>query len=133
MKLFDSLLGIGAAVDWLKEELHARGVAVWISATCLRELATDAEAAAKSPTSTLNAHKPYARRLRDEIAVRAEFLRTWTLSDDRINSDSFSQRLAGLARKYALPRPWRLPEHVPHAARHATPTYLNWASAPTPL
>jgi hypothetical protein len=128
MKLFDSLIGVSAAVDWLKEELHVRGVEVWITATCLRELATDAEAAAKSPTSTLNAHMPYGRRLRDEIALRAEFLRTWTLSDEQIDSDSFSQRLAGLARKYALPRPWRVPESVAHAARHPTPTYLNWAS-----
>jgi len=128
MGLFDSLIGVGTATEWLKEEARTRGVEVWISAACLRELATDAEAAAKFPASTLNAHKPYGRRLREEVALRAEFLRTWTLSDDRINSDSLSQRLAGLARKYALPRPWRVPEAVAHAARHATPTYLNWAS-----
>jgi hypothetical protein len=128
MKLFESFFGAGCAVDRLKEELESRGVNVWITPAGLREFATDAEAAAESTASSLQAHLPYARRLHDQIAARADFLRTWTLSDDRINADTFSQRLAGMARKYALPRPWKVPEAVPSAARHPTPTYLNWAS-----
>jgi hypothetical protein len=129
MRFFDALFGEGCAVDRLKEELDSRQVEVRITPAGLREFAMDAEAAAKSSASSLQTHLPYARRLHEEISARADFLRTWTLSDDRISGDAFSQRLAGLARKYALPRPWRVPEPVPVPARHPTPTYLRWTSA----
>jgi len=129
MRFFDTLFGEGCAVDRLKSELDSRQVDVRITPAGLREFAMDAEVAAKSSASSLQAHLPYARRLHEEISARADFLRTWTLSDDRINTDAFSQRLAGLARKYALPRPWRVSEPVPVPARHPTPTYLNWTSA----
>lgn len=128
MRFLDLFSGEGCAVDRLKEELEARKVKVTITPAGLREFARDAEVAAQSPSSTLQAHLPYARRLREEIAARAEFLRTWTHSDDRISTDAVAQRLAGLARKYALPRPWRVPDAVPVAARNPTPTYLYWAS-----
>jgi len=129
MRFLDTFFGAGCAVDRLKEELDSRHVDVQITAAGLREFATDAEIAAKSAASSLQAHLPYARRLHEEISARADFLRTWTLSDDRINTDAFSQRLAGLARKYALPRAWRVPEALPVPARHPTPTYLRWTSA----
>ena len=130
MKFLDAFFGASCAVDLLKEELESRRVDVRMTAAGLREFAMDAEAAAKSAASTLQAHLPYARRLHEEISARADFLRTWTLSDDRINADALSQRLAGMARKYALPRAWRVPESVPVPARNPTPTYLRWASAP---
>lgn len=129
MRLLDTLFGASSAVDRLKEELATRNVDVRITTAGLREFAMDAEAAAKSPASRLQAHLPYARRLNEEISARADFLRTWTLSDDRIRTDALSQRLAGMARKYALPRAWRVTEPVPVAARHPTPTYLRWTSA----
>jgi hypothetical protein len=129
MRFFEALFGEGCAVDRLKDELDSRRVDVRITPAGLREFAMDAEAAAKSAASSLQAHLPYARRLHEEISARADFLRTWTLSDDRIDTDALSQRLAGLARKYALPRPWRVPEPVPVPARHPTPTYLRWTSA----
>lgn len=128
MRFLNLFSGAECAVDRLKEELDSRKVNVTITPAGLREFALDAEAAAKSPSSTLQAHLPYVRRLREEISARAEFLRTWTKSDDRIGTDAVGQRLAGLARKYALPRPWRVPDSVPVAARHPTPTYLYWAS-----
>jgi hypothetical protein len=130
MKFLDGLFGASCAVDRLKEELDSRRVEVRITPAGLREFAMDAEAAAKSAASTLQAHLPYARRLHEEISTRADFLRTWTLSDDRIDTDALSQRLAGMARKYALPRAWHVPEPVPVPARNPTPTYLRWASAP---
>ncbi|HEU4624388.1 MAG TPA: hypothetical protein VFS52_06490 [Steroidobacteraceae bacterium] len=129
MKFLDTLFGATSAVDLLKEALESRGVDVRITPAGLREFARDAEIAAKSTASTLQAHLPYVRRLHDEIAVRADFLRTWTLTDDRIGNDPLGQRLAGLARKFALPRAWRVPEAVPVPARHPTPTYLRWTSA----
>jgi hypothetical protein len=128
MKFLDTLFGANP-IERLKEELDSRHVDVRITAAGLREFALDAEVAAKSAVSSLQAHLPYARRLQEEISARADFLRTWTLSDDRIDTDALSQRLAGLARKYALPRAWLVPESVPVAARHPTPTYLRWTSA----
>jgi hypothetical protein len=129
MRFFD-LFGESCAVDRLKQELDSRSVDVRITPAGLREFAMDAEAAAKSPESRLQAHLPYARRLHEEIAARAEFLRTWTTSDDHVPTDNLGLRLAGIARKYALPRPWRIVDSLPVAARHPTPTYLRWTSAP---
>jgi len=129
MRFFD-LFGESCAVEHLKQELDSRSVDVRITPTGLREFAMDAEAAAKSPASRLQAHLPYARRLHEEIEARAEFLRTWTTSDDLVPTDTLGLRLAGIARKYALPRPWRIVDPRPVAARHPTPTYLRWTSAP---
>jgi hypothetical protein len=135
MKLVDSTmryaiptLGVGAR--WLREELRARDVSVRLTEACVRELVMDADAAAKLRASGLDAPKPYVSCLRHEIAARAEFLRTWTLSDDRVDlDDPCSHYLVRLARKYALPRPWRLSEPVASECQRRTPTYLNWASA----
>jgi hypothetical protein len=68
--------------------------------------------------------------LRDQILTRAEFLRIWTLSDDRIDTDGpYTEELVRLARKYALPRPWRLSEPVASESLRRTPTYGYWANA----
>ena len=128
MRFLEFFSGESCAVDRLKQELNARNVEVRIPDAGLREFALDAEDAAKMSVSSLQAHLPLARRLQEEIVARAEFLRTWTTSDERIPTDSLGLRLAGMARKYALPRPWRLSDPVPVAARHPTPTYLRWAS-----
>jgi len=86
----------------------------------------DAEAAARDAAGD----ERYAQRLRREIATRADFLRAWTRSDDRLDvSDPSVQTLVAIARKYALPRAWTLSEPTASAARNPTPTYLYWASA----
>lgn len=113
----------GIGLRWLKEELNERGVNVRLTDSCLREILEDASDAASSGDD-------YAESLRHEIVARAEFLRAWTRSDERIETnDRAGLRMTSIARKYALPRAWTL--HVPMAstAQHATPTYLNWASA----
>lgn len=138
MNLVDSTIRyaipmLGVAVRWLKEELRERGVTVRLTDPCLRELAADAEAAAKAKFGAQRADEPavtYVDRLRAEIADRAEFVRAWTQSDDGIESNAlFSEALVRIARKFALPRAWRLSEPVAAPSRHPTPTYLYWASA----
>jgi hypothetical protein len=119
----------GVGVRWLREELSARGVSVRLTEACLREFAMDADAAARIETSVGDAHEPYARSLRRQLAARAEFLRAWTRSDDRLDDvDPSVQRLTSIARKYALPRAWTLSEPMVSVCRQPTPTYLYWAS-----
>lgn len=103
-------------LQWLRAELRERGVGIQLTDACLRELIRDAKVDATS-----------ASRLREEIAARARFVQVWTQSDARIDASQW--RLLDLARKYALPRPWRLSEPVAVPARRPTPIYLRWASA----
>ena len=105
MKLLDSLVrkATFSPVHVLREELSLRGVTVPMTDTSLREFASEPGA--------------------------ADFLEMWTLTDQSPAADENSRRLLQLARKYALPRPWKLSVPVASAARHPTPTYLNWASA----
>ena len=134
MTLIDSTLRyaipmFGVGTRWLKDELRARGVSVRVTEACLRELLADAHAAANA-ASHAEATDTYVIRLRREITKRAEFLKTWTLSDDSTGLDAtFGDHLSQIARKHALPRPWRLSEPVASECLHPTPTYLYWARA----
>jgi hypothetical protein len=133
MRLVDSTMRLaiptlGVGVRWLKEELRARSVSVRLTDACLRELVMDAEAAVRVESSATSTAGPYVERLRRQIASRAEFLRTWTLSDERIDlDDPLCERLVGIARRYALPRPWKLSEPVVSECPRRTPSYLYWA------
>ncbi len=118
---------LGIATRWLKEELDARGVRTPLIEACLRELVTDAESNAKLTTGATEAGVTYSASLRSELAARAEFLRQWTLSDDPIAPGN--ERLVRIARKFALPRPWKLSDPVASECPRRVPTYLNWASA----
>ena len=140
MKLVDSTIryaipAFGIATRWLREELTVRGVKILLTEACLKELVTDAASAVTLPDAALRAAGSqsggsYAACLRLEIAARAEFLRLWTQSDDPIDpSDDARERLVRVARKFALPRPWRLSEPVASECQRRTPSYLHWASA----
>jgi hypothetical protein len=118
---------LGIATRWLKEELEARGVKTPLAEACVKELVVDAESVAKLGRHGVDASASYAGSLRAELAARAEFLRQWTLSDDPIAPGS--QPLVRIARKFALPRPWKLSDPVASECRRRVPTYLNWASA----
>jgi len=132
MNLRDSLLSFATptiALPWLQEALARRAVNVRIVRACLREFVLDANAAARKladgPTG-----RSYMACLREQIEIRAEFIRIWTLSDDRISAhDQTYERLVRIARNYALPRPWKLSVPVAYESRGGTPTYLYWASA----
>ena len=135
MNLLDSTMQLaipafGLSSRWLRDELQARGVTVHVTEAGLRELAADAESAARLPPASGEVEQPYADRLRHQVALRADFIRAWTLSDDAVDiDDALSEHLVKIARKYALPRAWRLTEPVATPSLHPTPTYLYWASA----
>jgi hypothetical protein len=132
MNLFDTTMqhvlpAFGVGLRWLKEELQARQVNVPLTDASLRELVADAEAAARLPAP--GKAQPYKSRLRHELAERADFVRAWTLSDDRVDLDErYAGQLVRIAHKYALPRAWRLSEPHAEPSRRPTPTYLYWAS-----
>jgi hypothetical protein len=96
------------AARLLREQLSAEGVSVWLSAGCLAELARIASAAA---ARTRQADESYESCLRREILTHARFIREWTSSDKKFDQTQWSE-LVSIARKYALPRSWRLCESV---------------------
>ena len=118
---------LGIATRWLKEELEARGVKTPLTVSCLKEFVTDAQSQPQHATTEAEVPASYATYLRAQLAARAEFLRQWTLSDDRIGPGSES--LVRIARNFALPRPWKLSEPVASESTRRAPAWLNWASA----
>jgi hypothetical protein len=72
----------------------------------------------------------YLDVLREEIVARAEFIHRWTGSDERIDAsvDTLAS-LVRIARKYALPRPWKVTEPVAAQCTRRAPSYWHWASA----
>jgi Protein of unknown function (DUF3562) len=101
----------------LRDELIAEGVSVWLSAGCLEEFATIASTAA---ARTRQADEPYMWCLRREIVTRARFVREWTSSDKSFEQTQWGE-LVSVARKYALPRPWKLFEAVATVRGHTCP------------
>lgn len=89
----------------LKEELRAQGIRVPLTESYLRDLVIDADASARQTAPSKEISHTYVSRFRAAIRARAEFVRAWTLSDDRIDSDAaFNDRMIKLAHAYALPR-----------------------------
>jgi hypothetical protein len=101
----------------LRDELIAEGVSVWLSAGCLEEFATIASTAA---ARTRQADEPYMWCLQREIVTRARFVREWTSSDKSFEQTQWGE-LVSVARKYALPRPWKLFEAVATVRGHTCP------------
>jgi len=120
MKLLDSAIDylvpkFTNATRMLKEQLTAQGVSVWVSPGCLEEFAKIASLAAARRRQP---HEPYISCLRPEIVTHARFIREWTSSDKSFDQTQWGE-LVSVARKYALPRPWRLFETA--ASVHAGP------------
>jgi hypothetical protein len=130
MRLIDSLkrlalLESGSAVEWLRDELRMRGVSVPITEACLRAFLNDADAAARQVSG-----RAYESALKQQIAVRAEFLKTWTGSDEPMDAGDVARgQLIAIARQYALPRPWKLSEPVVVRSPRRIPHYFHWARA----
>jgi hypothetical protein len=93
-----------SAKRMLKKQLSAEGVSVWVSGGCLAEFARIASAAA---ARIRQANEPYRSCLQREIVTRSRFIREWTSSDQKFDEAQWGE-LVSIARKYALPRPWRL-------------------------
>jgi hypothetical protein len=112
VKVLDSLIGsfvpkLTNATRMLKEQLRADGVGVWVSAGCLAEFARIASLAA---TRTRLVDESYESCLRREIATHSRFIREWTSSDEKF--DPTRGELISIARRFALPRAWRVTEAV---------------------
>jgi hypothetical protein len=112
VKVLDSLIGsfvpkLTNATRMLKEQLRADGVGVWVSAGCLAEFARIASLAA---ARTRQGDESYESCLRREIVTHSRFIREWTSSDEKF--DPTRGELISIARRFALPRAWRVSEAV---------------------
>jgi hypothetical protein len=133
MKGFDSIarlfvLALGLGLRWLREELHAARVNTRLTDGCLMELLRDADAAVSR--SSTNSEQSYVERLRAELAMRASFIQRWTGSDEKLSvcDEESLQTLVRIARKYALPRRWKLSDPVVVEYRRTVPSYLQWTN-----
>jgi hypothetical protein len=127
IRLCAPTLGVGRR--WLKELLGELGVKIRVSEGCLQDLVNDADAATRCRLSASAERQSYLSCLREELASRAEFVRRWTFSDERIDSSDLRfETLVRIARNYALPRPWKLSDPVATTSERRQPYYWRWAS-----
>ncbi|HEY3786852.1 MAG TPA: hypothetical protein VGL55_16360 [Steroidobacteraceae bacterium] len=131
MKLLDSLVRVfvltqGTGLRWLREELAALKIGIPITDGCLAEFVRAADEAASAVTGS---GRRYVEELRRQLALRARFIQRWTGSDDTIaaKDEESVQTLVRIARKYALPRRWKLSEPVVVEYRRTRPSYWTWA------
>lgn len=123
-----AVLTLGTGLRWLREELRASHVSIRLTDGCLTELLRDADAAVLRAGP--NKVQPYVERLRKELALRANFIRRWTDSDEKLaalEAESL-QGLVRIARKYALPRRWKLSDPVVVEYRRTVPSYSQWTN-----
>jgi len=135
MKLLDSgirvfTLAQGTGVRWLKEELSSLSVKIPLSEGCLEELVRDADGAAWQTVATSTGETSYLTQLRQQLREEATLVQRWTGTDDKIAADDASaQAFVRIARKYALPRPWKLSDPVAVESRRLRPANWKWATA----
>ena len=119
----------GTDVRWLKEELAALNVKTPLSEGCLEELARDADSAAWEVLGA-EGNGSYLTELRRQLREQAGFVQLWTGTDDKIPADDVrAQGFVRIARKYALPRPWKLSEPVAVESHRVRPLNWKWATA----
>jgi len=123
------LPGLGVGRRWLKEQLITRGVTVRLTDGCLNELLSDAhEASVRLLQQAQSARVGYIACLREHLADRAEFIRRWTRTDERFEDEEGCGNLVKIARKYALPRPWKLSDPVATECERPRPAYWLWTA-----
>ena len=120
------LLAQGTGLRWLREELDAAHVRIPLTDGCLSELVRDADDAARRAGS--DKERSYVEQLRKELVVRASFIQRWTGSDENmtLQDEESLQALVRIARKYALPRRWKLSEPVVVEYRRMRPSDWHW-------
>jgi hypothetical protein len=120
------LLAQGTGLRWLREELDAAHVSIPLTDGCLSELVRDADDAARRAGS--DKERSYVEQLRKELVVRASFIQRWTGSDENmtLQDEESLQALVRIARKYALPRRWKLSEPVVVEYRRTRPSDWHW-------
>ncbi|HWM69576.1 MAG TPA: hypothetical protein VNO35_23515 [Steroidobacteraceae bacterium] len=120
------LLAQGTGLRWLREELDAANVRIRLTDGCLDELVRNADEAVRR--SGTNQEPSYVERFRKELAARASFIQRWTGSDEKMTQqdEETLQALVRIARKYALPRRWKLSDPVVVEYRRTRPSYWQW-------
>jgi hypothetical protein len=135
MKLLDSGIRVltlvqGTGVRWLKEELSSLSVKIPLTEGCLDEMVRDADGAAWQAVATATGETSYLTELRQELRNQATFVQRWTGTDDKIAADDASaEAFVRIARKYALPRPWKLSDPVAVETHRVRPQNWKWATA----
>src|SRR5438552_1445766 len=116
----------GTGLRWLREELDAANVRIRLTDGCLEELVHNADQSARRAGAQPGAS--YVERFRKELALRANFMQRWTGSDEKmtLQDEETLQELVRIARKYALPRRWKLSEPVVVEYRRKQPSYFQW-------
>jgi hypothetical protein len=135
MKLLDSGIRVltlkqGTGVRWLKEELSSLNVKTPLSEGCLEELVRDADSNAWDVMAATSGSGSYLSELRRALRQQATFVQRWTGTDDKVPSeDARAQAFVRIARKYALPRPWKLSDPVAVESHRLRPSNWKWATA----
>ena len=118
------LMAQGTAARWLRDELDSLKVSCRLTAGCIEELTREADLAARRVTAAGDGAS-YAQVLRAQLSVQANWVHRWTMTDDKAPvDDPIAQAFVRIARKYALPRPWKLSEPV---AVEVTRLRPSWA------
>ena len=114
----------------MKEELSSLSVKIPLSEGCLEELARDADGAAWQAVAAATGDMSYLTELRQQLREQAALVQRWTGTDDKLAADDASaQAFVRIARKYALPRPWKLSDPVAVESRRLRPANWKWATA----
>ena len=134
MKLLESgirvfTLAQGTGVRWLREELSALNVKIPLTDGCLEEMLRDADSAAWEAVGAVDGSTSYLTELRQQLRSQATLVQRWTGTDEKVQSgDAQAQAFVRIARKYALPRPWKLSDPVAVESRRLRPTNWKWAT-----
>jgi hypothetical protein len=121
------LLAQGAAARWLRKEIDSLKVGIRLTDGCIGELAREADHAARRATCAGD-DASYVQLLRAQLLVRADWVRRWTTTDEKPPADDpVAQAFVRIARKYALPRPWKLSEPVAVEVVRLRPSWA-WAA-----
>jgi hypothetical protein len=123
-------LAQGTGVRWLREELSELSVKTPLTDGCLEEMLRDADVAAWQAVAAAQGSSSYLTELRQQIREQAMFVQRWTGTDEKItDGDVRAQAFVRIARKYALPRPWKLSDPVAVESHRLRPSNWKWATA----
>ena len=121
------LLAQGTAARWLRDELDALKVRILLTDGCVEELAREADEAARR-AGAAGDNASYVELLRAHLIVQADWVRRWTTTDEKAPADDpVAQAFVRIARKYALPRPWKLSDPVAVEVTRPIPAWV-WAT-----
>ena len=134
MKLVESgirvfTLAQGSGARWLREELSALSVKIPLSEGCVEELVHDADSAAWDAIAADRGATSYLTAFREQLREQATLVQRWTGTDDKLADGQRAQAFVKIARKWALPRPWKLSDPVAVESSSLRPSNWKWATA----